>query len=243
MNTPIEQRPLAEQLRALRLQGRFAAARELIRGQPGFATSATLKRLAHEHEDFWWTPIQGRRATLVRRGPDDLTFVRACWGDVDFMRKFNRLARPLPANDDELRGILARERAGLFSEARALHWTIHTAQGPVGFVSATDYAPGHRRCEFLIGLLRQPASAVPVEAAHLAVQFLGEQAGVERLTAYFYAENQYAARVAEKFGFRPEGVLRGYILDADGRRSDLLVSGLLIAEAQKAARRRLSSGG
>ena len=83
---------------------------------------------------------------------------------------------------------------------------------------------------------------MPVEAAHLAVQFLGERAGIERLTAYFYAENRYAAKVAEKFGFRPEGVLRGYILDADGRRSDLLVSGLLVAESQKAARRRLFRG-
>ena len=94
----------------------------------------------------------------------------------------------------------------------------------------------------MAALTGQPASAVPVEAAHLAVQFLGERAGVERLTAYFYAENRYAAKVAEKFGFRPEGVLRGYILDADGRRSDLLVSGLLVAETQKAARRRLFRG-
>jgi RimJ/RimL family protein N-acetyltransferase len=242
MNSPAEPRTLSEQLRVLRLRGQLAEARELIRGQPAYAASAALKRLALEHEDFWWMPIEGRRVVLRRRGPDDAAFVRTCWADGEFMRKFNRLARPLPADDGELRAILARERAGLFGEAKALHWTIHTADGPVGFVSATDYAPGHRRCEFLIGVLRQPASRVPVEAAHLAVQFLAEKAGVERLTAYFYAENRYAAKVAEKFGFRPEGVLRGYILDADGARSDLLVSGLLTAEAQKAARRRLLRG-
>jgi len=221
---------LSEQLRQLRLRGAFEQARDLIRSQPGFADSPALRRLSHEHEDFWWAPMVGKRVALKRRGADDIAFVRACWSDADFMRKFNRLARPLPADDAALRGILARERAGLFSETKALHWTIHAPSGPIGFVSATDYAPGHRRCEFLIGLLGRPASAAPVEAAHLAVDFLSQRAGVERLTAYFYAENEYAARVAGKFGFVHEGVLRGYIRDADGGRSDLVVAGMLLAD-------------
>jgi RimJ/RimL family protein N-acetyltransferase len=111
-----------------------------------------------------------------------------------------------------------------------LHWTIHNPSGPIGFISATDYAPGHRRCEFLIGLLGKTASAAPVEAAHLACDFLCERAGIERLTAYFYAENAYAANVAEKFGFQREGVLKGYIRDADGARSDLIVAGMLLID-------------
>ena len=86
---------LPEQLRRLRLQGRVAQARDLIRAQPEFATSRPLQRLLHEHEDFWWKPIEGRRVTLRRRGAEDTAFVRACWADEDFMRKFNRLARPL----------------------------------------------------------------------------------------------------------------------------------------------------
>ena len=234
-----------EQLRRLRLQGAFATARELIRSQPDFAKSQALQRLLYEHEDFWWEPIAGKRVTLRRRGAADAPFVRACWADADFMRKFNRLARPLPASDDALRGILAREQAGIFSEAKALHWTLHTPAGPIGFISVTDYAAGHRRCEFLIGLLGQPASAVPVEATHLACDFLRYRAHIERLTAYFYAENQYASKVAQKFGFEPEGVLKGYIRDPDGRRSDLMVSGLLLTDegqsSSKKIRRRLLS--
>jgi RimJ/RimL family protein N-acetyltransferase len=234
---------LPDALRVLRLRGEFAKARDLIRAQPDFAKSQPLQRLLHEHEDFWWTPVAGKRVTLRRRGTDDLAFVRACWNDAGFMRKFNRLARPLPASDDELRGVLAREHVGLWSEAKALHWTLHTVKGPVGFISATDFAPGHRRCEFLIGLLGEAASPVPVEATHLACEFLRDKAGVERLTAYFYAENQQASKVAAKFGFQPEGVLRGYIRDPDGKRSDLMVSGLLLADLRDAGleerRRRL----
>lgn len=221
---------LGEQLRRLRLRGELAQARAVIRAQPGFENSGALQRLLHEHEDFWWAPIAGKRVTLRRRGADDLAFVRRCWDDADFMRKFNRVARQLPPDDEVLKGVLAREHAGLWSEAKALHWTLHAKDGPIGFISATDYTPGHRRCEFLIGLLGQSASAVPVEATHLACDFLRDRAGVERLTAYFYEENAYASKVARKFGFEPEGVLRGYIRDADGERSDLMVSGLLLRD-------------
>lgn len=219
---------LQEQLRRLRLHGEFAKARALIRAQPGFASLPPLQRLAHEHEDFWWAPIVGKRVTLRRRSAADAQFVRRCWSDADFMRRFNRLARPLPTDDEALRGILAREHAGILSESRALHWTVEGASGPLGFISATDYIAGHRRCEFLIGLLQRPASPAPVEATHLACDFLRDKAGIERLTAYFYAENQYASKVAAKFGFQPEGVLKGYIRDPDGKRSDLMVSGLVL---------------
>lgn len=229
---------LSEQLRRLRLQGAFPNARALIKAQPDFAKSQPLQRLLYEHEDFWWEPIVGKRVTLRRRGAADAAFVRACWSNRDFMGKFNRVARPLPAEDEALRGILAREHAGILSEAKALHWTIETPSGPIGFISATDYVPGHRRCEFLIGLLGQAASPVPVEATHLACDFLRDRARIERLTAYFYAENQYAAKVAQKFGFQPEGVLKGYIRDPDGKRSDLMVSGLLLTdEGQSGAKK------
>jgi RimJ/RimL family protein N-acetyltransferase len=230
---------LTGRLRALRLQGALEQARELIRSQPDFHASPALQRLLHEHEDFWWAPIAGKRVTLERRGAQDAAFVRACWSDAPFMRKFNRAARPLPAEGEALQQILAREHAGILSETKALHWTIHTASGPIGFVSATDYAAGHRRCEFLIGLLGQPAGAVPVEAAHLAVAFLREQAGIERLTAYFYDENSYAARVARKFGFEPEGVLKGYIRNPDGSRSDLRVAGMLLTGVDSARVRKV----
>ena len=222
--------PLRTELRRLRLRVAYSEARELIRRQQGFAESLFLQNLLYEHDDFWWQPIVGKRVTLRRRGAQDLEFVRACWSDSEFMRKFNRLARPLPLDDAELKRILAREHAGIVSEAKSLHWTIDGSDGPLGFVSATEFAASHRRCEFLIGFLGQAASMKPVEAAHLAVEFLRIRAKIERLTAYFYAENSYAAKVAEKFGFRPEGVLKGYIRDPDGRRSDLMVSGLLLID-------------
>jgi [ribosomal protein S5]-alanine N-acetyltransferase len=235
---------LQVQLRSLRLRQAFGEARALIRTEPGFTNSLQLQALFHEHQDFWWSPIEGRRVALRRRNPKDLKFVRACWADSDFMRKFNRSARQLPQDDAVLLQTLAREYAGIFSETRALHWTIHASAGPIGFVSATEYSYAHRRCEFLVGVLRQPPSWASMEAAYLALEFLRARAGIERLTAYFYAENKYAARVAQKFGFEHEGVLKGYIRNTDGSRSDLLVAGMSLTGACKSAktRDRLISG-
>lgn len=221
-------RDLHAQLRSLRLRAAYGEARQLIRRQANFGGSPVLAKLLYEHEDFWWTPLVGRRAVLKRRCAEDVEFVRACWADAEFMTKFNRFARPLPPDDEQLRQVLSRENAGLLSELKALHWTIHTRSGPVGFVSATDHSWAHRRCEFLIGL-RQPASPVPVEAARLAIEFLRDRARVERLTAHFYSDNSYAARVAAKFGFQPEGLLKGYLRNPEGGRIDVAVSGLVLA--------------
>ncbi|HEX7891782.1 MAG TPA: GNAT family N-acetyltransferase [Ramlibacter sp.] len=233
---------LREELRALRQARRLAAARELIRAQPQFADSVELQALLHEHEDFWWQPLEGRRVVLERRDADDASFVRACWSDRQFMGNFNRSARPLPESDAALRQVLERERAALLSELHALHWTVRTEQGPVGFVSATDHSAVHRRCEFLIGF---PAlqRAIAVQAAQLAIGFLRDRMGVERLTAHFYPENIHAIRAAEKFGFVQEGVLKGFLRNADGTRADLVIAGLQLtqpyrAESWRAAKQR-----
>jgi RimJ/RimL family protein N-acetyltransferase len=220
---------LREELRALRLARSPAAARELIRAQPGYEGSAALQALMREHQDFWWEPLAGSRVVLKRRDGDDAAFVRACWGDAGFMANFNRSARPLPVDDAALRQVLERERAALLSELHALHWTVCTQDGAVGFVSATDHSAAQRRCEFLIGF-PGVQRAIAVEAAQLAIEFLREKLDVERLTAHFYPENTHAIRAASKFGFRPEGVLRGYLRSPDGSRADLVVAGLLLTE-------------
>lgn len=220
---------LGDRLHGLRLARQYGAARELIRSQPQYGASAALQALLHEHDDFWWRPIVGRRARLKRRDADDAVFVRSCWADAGFMRRFNRGARPLPPTDPALRQLLDRECALLPSEAHALHWTVCTADGPVGFVSATEIAGTHRRCEFLIGFPQRPPGAAAFEAAQLAIGFLCQRLQIERLTAHFYPDNGHAMRVARKFGFREEGVLKGFLRDADGSRSDLVVAGLLLA--------------
>jgi RimJ/RimL family protein N-acetyltransferase len=228
--SPAEWQSLKEQLRQMRLAGQLEPARELIRAQEGFSRSIALQKLLRDYQDFWWEPIQGRLTYLRRRGAGDADLVRSCWADTGFMQRFNRFARPLPPSDTALAQLLDREHWSTLSEARALHWTIHGPAGPVGFVSAVDVSEAHRRCEFLIGLKRESPNAAAAEAAALAIDFLHRRAGVDRITAWLYPENTHAVKLAEKFGFRIEGRLRGQNRSANGDREDALLAGLLISE-------------
>lgn len=223
---------LTATLSRLRRDGRMVQARELLaRGLAG-RHDPRLAFLAWQHAPFWWQPVEGRRAGLFRRGPDDAELVRRCWADAGFMARFNRQAAALPASDDALQATLAREYWALAEERRAVHWTIRADGRGIGFVSLVDIGFGHRRAEFLIGVLPGTSSWIAAEAAHLALQFAARCMKLERLVAHFYPENTEAIRSALKLGFTQEGVLRGHLRDrVTGRRSDLVVAGLLLDDA------------
>lgn len=220
--------PLTEHLRQLRRSGRFDTARALLASALARRNDPALQHLAWQHEAFWWQPLPGRSVRLERRGPGDLALVRRCWADRDFMRRFHRSAAPLPASDDALREALQREATAIPGEAHALHWTVHAGGQAWGFVSVTEIVLPQRRAELLVGVLPGCSARVSVEASHLALAFLARRAGIERLTAHFYPDNTHAIASARSLGFEIEGVLRGYLREPDGSRSDLVVAGLLL---------------
>ena len=208
---------LIDHLRELRRDDQHDAARAILADALAQRPhDQALSLLSWEHASFWWQPLSGPRATLRRRGPDDVATVRECWADAEFMRRFNQMAAALPAADGALDSMLRREQAAIISETPALHWTIEVAGRKLGFVSVVNISRQHRRAEFLIGV-RGPCSPwTGPEAAHLVLGFLASKVGIERLTAYFYPENQSAIVAACKLGFAVEGTLR----------SDLVVAGL-----------------
>jgi [ribosomal protein S5]-alanine N-acetyltransferase len=221
---------LTAHLRDLRRQGRLAEAQALLAQALAERPDGRLQLLAWQHQDFWWQPLRSPRVTLRRRGPDDAVLVRRCWSDGDFMRRFNRMAAPLPPGDDALCALLAREHWALPEEARALHWRIDAGGAGCGFVSVVELSLQHRRGEFLIGVLPGTGPWVAPTAAHLLLDWLARHAQLERLSASFYTENAAAQVLAEKLGFQHEGVQRGHLRLPDGSRADLVLAGLLLNE-------------
>lgn len=144
---------LRSALRRLRLEGRFDAARELLAERLEREQSPKLALLARQHAPFWWEPLRGPHVVLRRRGPEDLALVRRAWGDATFMKRFNRAAAPLPHDDAAVRSLLWREQCALPEESRAVHWTICVQGEGVGFASLVEIAFGHRRAEFLVGVM------------------------------------------------------------------------------------------
>lgn len=237
-------------LRHLRRNGQLAQAQALLdRSLAAQPHDARLAHLAWLHRPFWWAPLQGRQVQLRRRGPDDAALLRRCWSDAGFMQRFNQQARPLPESDVELRALLQREHWALPDESQALHWTVCAGGEPVGLVSAVEWSWPHRRAEFLMGLVpgAQLGPWAAAQAAQLVFDFLARQAGLQRLSATFYAHNSAALQLALRMGFEHEGVLRGHLRSADGRRHDLVLTGLLLDETffrrQGRLRRRLLGQG
>lgn len=225
---------LLAHLRGLRRSGQLAQAQALLaRSLAAQPQDAGLAHLAWLHQPFWWAPLQGRQVQLRRRGPADAALLRRCWADAGFMQRFNRQARPLPAGDVELQALLHREHWSLPDETQALHWTVWAGGDAVGLVSVVDWSWPHRRAEFLMGLAPgcQAGPWGAAQAAQLIFDFLARQAGLQRLSASFYADNPAALQLALRLGFEHEGVLRGHLRGPDGERHDLVLTGLLLDDA------------
>jgi RimJ/RimL family protein N-acetyltransferase len=241
MSEPAGSEHLPAHLQQLRLEGRFAVARDLLQQAAARHGDAYLAWQAWLHEPFWWQPIQGPRVRLRRRGPADAALLRACWADAGFMRRFNRQAAALPADDAALARLLAREHSDTAESHRALHWTIEHRDQAVGFVSLVDIAFGHRRAELMVGVRPGVPSRATVEATLLLLDAAAGPLRLERLVAHFYPDNAVALSSARKLGFVQEGVLRGHVRDAaTGIRTDLIATGLLLEEpsASRAGRLR-----
>jgi RimJ/RimL family protein N-acetyltransferase len=240
MSEPAGSGQLPAHLQQLRLEGRFAEARDLLQQAAARHGDAYLAWQAWLHEPFWWQPIQGSRVRLRRRGPPDAALLRACWADAGFMHRFNRQAAALPADDAALARLLAREHADTAESRRALHWTIEHRALAVGFVSLVDIAFGHRRAELLVGVRPGVPSRATVEATLLLLKAAAGSFRLERLVAHFYPDNAVALSSARKLGFVQEGVLRGHVRDAaTGIRTDLIATGLLLDDASAARAGRL----
>ena len=71
---------------------------------------------------------------------------------------------------------------------------------------------------------------VTTRALRLIAKYALEELKLERLELITDPDNRASQRVAEKVGFRREGVLRSHLLHPDGRRRDSIIFSLLPGE-------------
>ena len=75
---------------------------------------------------------------------------------------------------------------------------------------------------------------VTARALYLVSRYGFEQLGLERLELITDPDNHASQRVAEKVGYRREGVLRSHVPHPDGRRRDSVMFSLLPGELRAA---------
>src|SRR5215218_4852057 len=103
------------------------------------------------------------------------------------------------------------------------------AVGSIGLSVNEQFRNGH------IGYWCAPPArgrGVTTRALRLLCRHGFEELGLERLELITDPDNKASQRVAEKVGFRREGVLRSHLLHPDGRRRDSVMFSLLPGELQ-----------
>lgn len=237
---PASTADLEARLKALRLAGRLDEARALIAplARRQGAEGEWARRLLAAHDPLWWAQPTGRRCRLRRRAPQDLPLVRRLWATPGFLDHFNPAAPPLPARDEDLARILAFEHAALPLQSRSLHWVIETTAGTAfGVASLADIHWGHRRAEFLIGVLEPPYAGAATEATLLAIDHAFGPLRLNKLVGLVPADNVASLEASAHIGFRSEGVLREQLLHpGSGQSIDLVHMALLAGDTAARAR-------
>jgi RimJ/RimL family protein N-acetyltransferase len=153
---------------------------------------------------------------------DVVDLVRAC-NDVDIQRWIPAIPRPY-TEEDALRFVRGefRPNAGhqlAITESSTLVGAIgivvnESGNGHIGYWCAKD---ARNR-------------GIVTRALRVLCRWGLEERGLGRLELITDPDNQASQRVAEKVGFRREGVLRSHLLHPDGRRRDSVMFSLLPGE-------------
>lgn len=167
--------------------------------------------------------------TLRRATVEDAGIIHA-WRSEASARRYQPL-RQVP--EEVVRDLLAF-RAGipLSPHARGqVQWVIETTEGPAGWISITiddeDREHGIGSIGYTVGeAFRGRGYATAAVAAVLPIAFDPEQLALERLEILAAVDNLASRRVAERNGFRLEGILRG-LLVINGTRVDHALYALL----------------
>jgi len=168
-----------------------------------------------------------QRLRLRRFRVDDVDAMHACYGDAGAMRWWN--TPPHARKSDTERSV---RRSMVFAPWKRMVWAV--AKGPedrcIGMVNYHNADMDHRKAE--VGYLLQPAEhgqGLAFEAMSAVVGFCFGEMGMHRLQAVIDPDNAASRGLAQKLGFRQEGVLRESLFLGGVWRDDVIY-GLLAEE-------------
>lgn len=168
--------------------------------------------------------LRDKELTLRPWREDDAPAVYEACQDVEIQRWIPVIPRPYTMKDAEafVRGE---------STSHVTHSFAVTEEGAVvgaiGMKVEEQNRTGH------LGYWCAPWArrrGIATGALHLLCRYGLEDLGLERFALFTDVENVASQRVAEKVGFRREGVLRSHTPHPDGRRQDSVVFSLLPGE-------------
>ncbi len=159
---------------------------------------------------------ESRHLQLRRTVPNDaeILFARG-FSQREFMRLFR--LNDCPANVAEVhQQLVQRQQIPPEQETYLELLIIHRRYGPIGLCALADYAPFHRRAEYLVGLFDSSRRQLGYgfEAGLMLLDLAFNAYSMNKLYASTYAYNQPAQKVLESGGFQLEGCCREHVFDS-----------------------------
>lgn len=154
------------------------------------------------------TSNRGKHLIIRQAIPEDAEIFHQAYSSDEFSRLFR--ANGVRQSVDELRQGLI-ERASASPETLGyVEFSILMAEHPIGVAVLADYAPLHRRAEFLIGIFSPSKrhASHSVEASLLILELAFNHYDLNKLYTFVYEYNEYSQIATEKLGFIREGLLR-----------------------------------
>lgn len=189
----------------------------------GAALRPPLEGLHTQLGARWWEPIGVGKVNLVQPRQNDLSFLKECVANNEFMRLFHRQKG---SDSESLKRLLLQGRQSPF-KTHNMGWVVYLKEKlPVGLTGLVDIDWGNKRAEMIIGFPKKSGALTAIQTTYAVIHFAFYRLGLEKLVAFIYTGNEWAHRNALRVGFLQEGVLRGHVV-SNHHRLDVCAFGLL----------------
>jgi RimJ/RimL family protein N-acetyltransferase len=169
--------------------------------------------------------LHGEKVRLTALTPDDLPTIARWQQDGQFLRLFDALPA-YPKSEAALSEWLATSQKATDAFLFAVH--SRGEDNLLGYIELDEILWAHGVCgmSYCIGDPANRGQGYGYEATRLALAFAFDELNLHRVTLTAFDYNQASIALAEKLGFRREGVFREF-LRRDGQRHDMILFGLL----------------
>jgi ribosomal-protein-alanine N-acetyltransferase len=160
------------------------------------------------------------RLRLRQFRAEDADAMHECFADAEAMRFWNH-----PMHTREIETERAVRRFIDCTPSYYRFWAVADAATDL-CLGLVNYHDGHIRSKRVaIGYIVHPArhrQGIATEAVSAMLDFCFDEMGLHRVQAFIHPDNAASLRLAEKLGFRREGLLRDNLRVGDVWRDDLL---------------------
>ncbi|QFY88970.1 GNAT family N-acetyltransferase [Magnetovirga frankeli] len=201
--------------------------------------SRVLRDWAFLLNPAWQDTVQAKNVRLRPPNASDADYVFGCFTDQAFMRLYNPARLATPPSREQIAKALANASFSLVN-SRSTDWIIEkraTIPGssqpifePVGLANLTNIVAGHRRAEYLMGILspEDRGAGIAITTSLLIFDLVFNRLGCHKLSVVVMKDNRLSQDTCLSLGFVEEGVRRSHVLHPlDGNWIDCCDSAML----------------